>query len=214
METTNLFDKKPYVVSQDSKGYYYIDNSCTYADLMGMVAKETTSPRGVEAKLHITEGDGLCYLCYWQPDGKRRTLETYLTKEEAEQEWLKRTYFFDFLNHELSYYTFDNKGDAIDYIAEELNISSETAASYLFWYEKLKEIFKYRVRVQRVAELKRVLQNANSKPTKRLLQCVRKFKQSEPMWHNDYNLMLPILYTQEELGLYECAKAIITCNQE
>ena len=59
----------------DSKGYFYIDNTCTYSDLMGMVAEETTSPRGVESKLQVGGSDGDYFLFYWQPGGRRMILE-------------------------------------------------------------------------------------------------------------------------------------------
>lgn len=214
MKTHGFFETKPYVVMTDSKGYYYIDNICTYGDLMGMVAEETTSPRGVESKLQVGGSDGDYFLFYWQPGGRRMILEHFSSIEDAELEWLNRIYEFDFLNHELSYRTFSTYDDAIEFISSSLEISVRTAISLIFWHTQLRIIFSQNVRTQRLAELKKALQNANGKPTKRLAQCVRKFKQGEPMWHNDYNLMVQILYTQEELDLYEQAKTIITCNQE
>ena len=141
MKTREFFDTKPYVVSIDRKGYYYIDNNCTYGDLMGMVAEETTSPRGVEAKLQVGGSDDEYFLFRWLPGGKRRIIEYFSTKEEAELEWLNRTYEYDFLEHELSYMTFDNIDDAIEFISSSICVSIETAKSLIKWHKKLQSLY-------------------------------------------------------------------------
>ena len=207
--TRDFFNTKPYVVSKDSKGYYYIDNTCTYADLMGMIAEETTSPRGVESKLQVGGCDGDYFLFYWQPEGKKMILDHFCTKEDAELEWLNRTYLFDFIDSELYYVTHDDKLDAIEQIAMALEISIETTKSLLRWHEKLQIINAERARKSMVHFLEKSIKDSQGKPTKKLRQAVNYFRFNVPMWGNDYNLMLKVPYSDEELEQYDKAKDIV-----
>ena len=209
METREFFDTKPYVVSIDKKGYYYIDNNCTYSDLMGMVAEETTSPRGVEPKLQVGGNDGDYFLFCWQPGGKRMTLDHFSTKEEAELEWLNRTYLFDFIGSDLYHVTHDDKLDAIEQIAIGLEISIETTKSLLKWHNKLQSLYAEQERRRMFGFLEKAMKDAQGKPTKKLKQAVNYFRFNVPMWGNDYNLMVKVPYNDAELELYDKAKSIV-----
>lgn len=209
MKAHDFFETKPYVVCRDSNGYYYIDNSCTYSDLMGMVAEETTSPRGVESKLQIGGSDGDYFLFEWLPNGKRRIIDHFSTNEDAELEWLDRTYNFDFIDSHLYYATYDDKLDAIERIAMDLEISIETTKSLLKWHEKLQSLYAEQSRKRMVDFLEKSMRDAQGKATKKLGQAVNYFRFSVPMWGNDYNLMVKVPYSKEELELYDKAKSII-----
>ena len=216
MKTHGFFETKPYVVMTDSKGYYYIDNICTYGDLMGMVAEEITSPRGVESKLQVGGSDGDYFLFYWQPGGKRMILEHFSRIEDAELEWLNRIYEFDFLNHELSCVTFDKIDDAIEYIANSLEVSVETTKSLLKWHKKLQEIFAKQEKNRRVSFLKQALRDADWKATRKLKQAVIRFKNVTAMWGTDYRIMVKMHYSEDELKMYRQAKEILqsSCKVE
>jgi hypothetical protein len=64
-------------------------------------AEETTSPRGVMPKLFVEEvdnGEAIVYeLRQWQPNGRARTVDTFDTEEQAQDEWYTRTYNYDFM---------------------------------------------------------------------------------------------------------------------
>lgn len=64
-------------------------------------AEETTSPRGVMRKVFVEEvdnGESIAYeLRKWEAGGRARTIDTYLTEEEANDELYTRTYNYDFM---------------------------------------------------------------------------------------------------------------------
>lgn len=207
------FSKKPYVVCEDLKGYMFIDNSRTYEELMKEVAEQTTSPRGVESKLQIGEcevdGETCYYLFKWLPNGdKRESSRTYYTYEEAKKDWLNAIYEYDFLYNELAYYTFDDYSQAVECIADILEISLKTASSQIKWHKKLQFLYSERERKSKIGFLKRSLQNANSKPTKALKQAISNCEDSVQMWGNDYILRVPILYSKYDLDMLQQAKMI------
>lgn len=77
-------------------------------------AEKTTSPRGVEPKLHIEERDGMYQLRMWGPYGQGNTLvDEYETEEEAQTEWMNRTYEDDFVNSDEYCNWFETEDEAI-----------------------------------------------------------------------------------------------------
>lgn len=110
--------------------------------------EETTSPRGVESKLHVRELQEECdcyneengfnkeckhcegfgevtkyQLCEWGSCGRGLTRgDIFDTEEEANQEWFTRTYEYDFLtdcNRDTQY--FDNEEEANEYLVEYIS---------------------------------------------------------------------------------------------
>jgi hypothetical protein len=90
-------------------------------------AEQGTNPDGAGPKLHISrnedyrEVDGKWEDCstyelrLWDPGGRRRLLETFDTEEEADEEWFRRTYEYDFseANDNTFYSTEDEAKEAI-----------------------------------------------------------------------------------------------------
>lgn len=99
-------------------GNMWIEKS-TLAQVVRDSAAETTSPRGVEPKLHIEERDGEWQLRMWGPSGRGNSLvEVCESKENAEQRWLEIIYEDDFTNSEERFCWFDSEEEAIkDYVA-------------------------------------------------------------------------------------------------
>lgn len=64
-------------------------------------AEEATSPRGVEHKMFVKEVDNSEAIVFelrkWEANGRARTIDTYDTEAEAEDEKYTRTYNYDFL---------------------------------------------------------------------------------------------------------------------
>jgi hypothetical protein len=101
----------------------------TLYDHVTASAEKTTSPRGVMTKLFFEEGVTCNYneeterdeeiatwsLMIWQANGRAKTLNIFVTKEEAEDEWFTRTYNHDFLpddQRDTSYYSTAEEAEA------------------------------------------------------------------------------------------------------
>lgn len=112
-----------------SQNYYKLDAdnmiivTKTLAELVRESAEETTSPNGVEPKLHIEECNNGYELRMWDCRGKSSLVHypaypsSFVTKDEAEQAWLEITYEYDFMNSEESWKWFESEEEAInDYV--------------------------------------------------------------------------------------------------
>lgn len=65
-------------------------------------AEETTSPRGVEHKLYINEGEDkegnlVWFLKEWKPGGKSHIIDKFPTEEAADEEKFQRIWKYDFM---------------------------------------------------------------------------------------------------------------------
>lgn len=126
--TTMDFTQAVYKLNAEN-GNMWIEKS-TLAQVVRDSAEETTSPRGVEPKLHIEERDGEWQLRMWGPSGRGNSLvEVCESEEEAEQRWLELTYEDDYLNGDDHYHWFDSEEEAIkdyvEYMSEEADDDDE-----------------------------------------------------------------------------------------
>ena len=114
------FSKTVFILHFDKKGFPFVTTD-TLENRVSESAEETTSPRGVEPKLFVEGTD----LKYWEIGGHARLVESFDTKEEAEQEWLERTYEYDYLNSSNYSDDYDTEEDALQAAAEMMEVSRE-----------------------------------------------------------------------------------------
>ena len=127
------YNKVVYTLLIDCKGYPYIEaNNLAYR--IAEAAEETTSPRGVEPKMFV---DG-CSLKQWGRNGRAVTIQEFATEEEAQNEWLERTYQYDYLPN--CYNDYDCLPDAVAAIAEQFGIDTNVAESLLVWHAQYRDI--------------------------------------------------------------------------
>lgn len=106
------FNQAVYKLHVEEDGGMWIEKS-TLAEVVRLSAEETTSPRGVEPKLHIEERNDGWELRMWEIGGRSSLVEWCETEEEAERRWLELTYEYDYLNDDLYYQFWDSVGEAI-----------------------------------------------------------------------------------------------------
>lgn len=118
-----------YTVLYDCKGYPYIEKNIL-ADRIREFAEETTSPRGVMPKLFVEDNE----LRLWHCNGRSSLVMECESEEEANQEWLERTYECDYLEN--CYNDFDTPEEAVADIAERMELDEEVVKSLLRFHEK------------------------------------------------------------------------------
>lgn len=115
------FKKIVYTTIKDVYGWRIEEN--TLEDRVTESAEVTTTPHGVDTKLYV---DG-CELRYWQCGGHSKLFGTFDTEEDAELEWLNRTYEYDYLNSDLCMDDYASDSDAMNSIAEAEGVSLKVA---------------------------------------------------------------------------------------
>jgi len=208
------FDYSVYTIDTDNKGFFYIEKN-DIKDRIREAAEETTSPRGVMPKLFVEEDEenGTFNLMYWS--GQNAVVEdTFDTEEEALEEWYEREYNYDYLESEKSCCDYDSFEDAVEAIAENMEISYNVAFSILKHYELAQKIFSSKESEKRLSFIKKEINKANElgHSTKMLQKAYNK------VWLHDferYNGILVKLYQTEEekakrAELLEIAKKILS----
>ena len=161
------FSKTVFILHFDKKGFPFVTTD-TLENRVSESAEETTSPRGVEPKLFVEGTD----LKYWEIGGHARLVESFDTKEEAEQEWLERTYEYDYLNSSNYSDDYDTEEDALQAAAEMMEVSREVLDSIMHHHELYRQAESKRRAERMMASLKKAKENANGKLTKKLEQAV------------------------------------------
>lgn len=108
------FNQAVYKLHVEEDGGMWIEKS-TLAEVVRLSAEETTSPRGVEPKLHIEERNDGWELRTWEIGGRSLLVEWFETEEEAERRWLELTYEYDYLESDECCQWWSSEDEAIAY---------------------------------------------------------------------------------------------------
>lgn len=130
------FEQKIFTVNYDVKGFPYITTDIL-AHRVEESAELTTSPNGVMPKLFINDDNELRY---WGVKGISHLIQSFGNYEEARQEWLKRTYEYDYVNSPIYCYDFVYLSDAIRTISEKMELDEDVVKSLLRHHELYREI--------------------------------------------------------------------------
>ena len=160
------FNQKVFTVNYDVKGFPYITTDIL-AHRVEESAELTTSPNGVTPKLFVNSNNELRQ---WCANGRSLLIQSFDSYEEARQEWLMRTYTYDYCNSELwnfDYFTYD---DAVRAISEVLGISCVTVLSLLKHHELYRQLESKIVARNIMNRFYTVRDNADGRLTKKLKQ--------------------------------------------
>jgi hypothetical protein len=143
-------------IGSDYKPHTWFVDTENLFDFIASFAEQGTNPDGAGNKMFIREKDEQFELRYWQIGGRAKVIETFATEEEAEEEWFRRTYEYDFLqsNEDNMYYSTEEEAEAdiFETIADQLYINMPVAASI---YKKMKAVRAARL-IREAAEKKQI----------------------------------------------------------
>ena len=192
------FSQTVFILHFDEKGFPFVTTD-TLENRVRESAEETTSPRGVEPKLFVDGTD----LKYWMPNGRARLVDTYETEEEAHQEWLERTYEYDYLNHDGFNDDYDTMDDLLQNAADIMEIDVEVVKSIMHHHELYRQGESKRRAERMMALLEKAKKDANGQLTKKLEKAVDACRSNGYMygtydrWGGNAELDTQKYYTEE-----------------
>ncbi len=150
--------------------YDSLDNSIEVVkknlyDFVMESAKETTSPRGVTAKLHIREDEENeeepFEIWTWGVNGNHpHKLSSFETEEEAQDELFRMVFDYDFETddqRDTTYFSTQEEAEEgkIERFADWWSVDVETVKSILKWKMKAEKILERREEMRKVEEAKK-----------------------------------------------------------
>lgn len=160
------FNQKVFTINYDVKGFPYITTDIL-AHRVEESAELTTSPKGVTTKLFVNSNNELRY---WNANGSSTLIQSFDSFEEARQEWLMRTYTYDYINNNLwydDYITYDN---ALLEICKRMELDEDVVESLLRHHELYREIEAKKRAAFIMARYYKAIENSKGILTKKVVQ--------------------------------------------
>lgn len=130
------FNQKVFTVNYDMKGFPYITTDIL-AHRVEESAELTTSPNGVTTKLFVNSDNELRQ---WCANGRSLLIQSFDNHEDARQEWLMRTYTYDYINSVLWAYDYITYDNALLEISDKMELDEDVVKSLLRHHELYREM--------------------------------------------------------------------------
>lgn len=163
------FNRSVYTLVFDRKGFPYVEVN-TLADRVAESAEDFPGPDGVCNRLNVAEGKDGWNLVWYEAGGHARIVDTFATESEAQQEWLERTWQYDYMNGDLSSQDYDSLEEAQEAAAEIMELPVEVVKSIMHHHEQYAGGEAKRKAESLMAQYDRLKAQANGQVTKRMRQ--------------------------------------------
>ena len=192
------FSKTVFILNFDKNGFPFVTTD-TLENRVSESAEETTSPRGVEPKLFVDGTD----LKYWEVGGRARLVDSFATEEEARQEWLERTYKYDYVDDERFADDYETMDELLANAADIMEIDIEVVKSIMHHHELYRQGESKRRAERMMAAFIKAKNDAHGQLTKKLEKAVDACRSNGYMygscdhWSGNAELDTQKFYTEE-----------------